>query len=373
MVIAIDTRFLSSNYLVAHDNFLYECLKKLTIRYCEHEFIFIFDRPYDETLIFSNNIRPVIVSPLALDPMLSRIWYTMKIPGILKKYHAKIFLSQGGSYLFHTNISQCLLLNDLGVYRHPGLIKSRSLLHQKFIPFFIRKANRIITSSEFSKSIIEKKYGFPKNKIDIIYHGVSELFVPITFEKKESIKTAYASGHEYFLFAGMIHPENNLVNLLKAFSEFKKRQKSSMKLLLVGTLLWKKQVFSNLLNSFRFKADVILLEYVDQEELSKITAAAYGVVYPKNFEGFGVQPLDAMKCLVPVLAGYGSTIAEMGKEAILYFDAENHMAIAQKMMELFKDENLRKELIRKGSARVACFTWDKTAELLLNSIIKAQG
>ena len=161
------------------------------------------------------------------------------------------------------------------------------------------------------------------------------------------------------------------MNLLKAFSLFKKRQQTGMKLVFIGRLAWKYESFTASLKTYKYRNDVVLTWYVPEEELVNIIGAAYGMVYPSLFEGFGVPVLEAMKCEVPVITSYGSAMQEIAKEAALYADPAHHTDIADKMMLLYKDENLRKEMIQKGKQVIKEYNWDNTAALLWQCILKA--
>jgi glycosyltransferase involved in cell wall biosynthesis len=205
----------------------------------------------------------------------------------------------------------------------------------------------------------------------VVYSAAKEIFKPVNIETAEETKKKYTGGAEYFLYIGAIHPRKNLVNLLKAFSIFKKRLKSNMKLILVGRLAWKYDSFIQNLRKYKFREDVIMLGYLSEDELVKITGSAYALVYPSLLEGFGVPVLEAMKCHVPVLTSFASSMEEIAKDAALYADAKNFEDIADKMMLIYKDEKLRKELIEKGKIIAARYSWQRTADLLWQSILKA--
>ena len=238
------------------------------------------------------------------------------------------------------------------------------------MPVFLSKAIFIATVSEFSKQDIIRQYKTEATKIDIVFNGVKEIFQPVTEEDKAVMKNKYTEGKEYFVYAGSIHPRKNLMNLLKAFSIFKKRQQTNMKLVLTGRLAWKYESFKENLKSYKYRNDVIMTGYVEQKELVKIIGSAYGLVYPSLFEGFGVPVLEAMRCDVPVITSADSAMQEIAKDAALYTDANNTADMADKMMLLYKDEKLRKELIEKGKKVAGKYDWDKTAELLWQTILK---
>ena len=143
-----------------------------------------------------------------------------------------------------------------------------------------------------------------------------------------------------------------------------------MQLLIAGKPGWKHEEFLENLRLFRFKEEVKLLEYLPLPELVKITASAYSMVYPSLLEGFGLQPLQAMKSGVPVITSIASAMSEICGDAALYADPGNFKDIAIKMMLIFKDENLRKTLIEKAKLQAEKYNWNITASLFWNTIEK---
>ncbi|HMK25431.1 MAG TPA: glycosyltransferase family 1 protein [Chitinophagaceae bacterium] len=372
MRIAVNTRFLLPDYLEGYGYFIYETFRRITANHPEHEFIFIFDRPFDERFVFGKNVKAVVTGPPARHPLLWKLWYDLRIPSILKKYKADVFVSCDGFSSLTTKVPQCLVLHDLAFLHHPSFIKrSHLLFYKKYTPKFLEKAKTIATVSEFSKKDILAHYNTEPGKIDVVFSAARDIFHPASEEEKIVVKNKYTDGKEYFLYAGAIHPRKNLMNLLKAFSVFKKRQQTNMKLILAGRLAWKYGSFTESLKTYKYRNDVLMTGYVQEEELVKITGAAYGLIYPSLFEGFGVPVLEAMQSDVPVITSADSAMQEIAKDAALYADATSYTDIADKMMLLYKDENLRKQLIEKGRQAARQYSWDKTADLLWTSILKA--
>ena len=372
MRIAVNTRFLLNDYLEGYGYFVYETFKRITQNHPEHEFIFIFDRPFDQRFIFSSNIIPVVASPPARHPLLWKWWYNMKVPIILKKYKAGLFVSADGFCSLNTIVPQCLVVHDLSFLHYPSFIKKSHLVfYKRYTPKFLAKANSVATVSQFSKQDILQHYHISSEKINVVYSAAKQNFQPVSEEVKQQIKENYSGNKEYFLYTGAIHPRKNLLNLLKAFSVFKKRQQSSIKLLLAGRLAWKYDSFIKSLETYKYRDDVVLLNYLEENQLVKITASAYAVVYPSLFEGFGVPVLEAMQCEVPVITSSGSAMQEIAGDAALFADAENYNDIAEKMMRLYKDESLRSELIQKGKNIARLYSWDRTAGLLWETMQKA--
>jgi glycosyltransferase involved in cell wall biosynthesis len=185
---------------------------------------------------------------------------------------------------------------------------------------------------------------------------------------RDTVKDNYTEGKEYFLFIGPVYPKENLVNLLKAFSIFKRRQRSNMKFLLLARSEKKHDSPIQNLKAYKYRDDVAILRNLSDEELVKIIGSAYALVY-SSLQGFDVPLLEAMKCQVPAIT-FQSSPDEIAKDAVLYADNESIEDLADKMMLIYKNENLRKELIEKAKTIASQYSWDRTAEMLWRAILK---
>ncbi|HEX7847399.1 MAG TPA: glycosyltransferase family 1 protein [Chitinophagaceae bacterium] len=360
--------------LEGYGYFLRETLRRITITYPQHEFIFLFDRPFDEQFIFSTNVKGVVVGLPARHPLLWKLWYDIKIPAALKKYKADVFVSTDGFCSLATKLPQCLVLHDLAFLHFPEyLSKSGSLYYKRYTPKFLKKAGVVATVSEFSKQDIIKQYGLAAEKIRIIPYAARETFDPIDEEKKQLTREKYSEGKNYFVYAGSIHPRKNLINLLKAFSVFKKKQKSNMKLLIVGRLARKYNSFTESLKTYKYRDDVIVTGYLPESELVNVVGSAYAMVYPSLWEGFGVPVLEAMRCEIPVITSTNSAMQEIAGDAALFADPNDFNEIAEKMMLLYKDEDLRHRLTKKGKLCEEKYSWDSSAQQLWACIEEAVG
>jgi len=370
MIVAVNTRFLLKE-LEGYGYFIHELFKVLVQKHPEHKFYFLFDRAYDERFLYGPNVYPLVVPPQARHPLLWKFWYDIKIPETLKKVKADVFVSPDGFSSLTAKIPQCLIVHDLGFLHHPKTYKKS---HVRFLrrntPKYLTKAKSVITVSEFSKDDIIEYYGIARDKIDIIYNGVKTIFRPVSFDTKEAVKEKYTDGKEYFIYAGAIQPRKNLINLLKAFSIFKKRLQSSMKLVIAGRLAWKNDEFLKLVNNYKYKSDVVLTGYLPEEELAGLMASAYALIYPSLYEGFGVPVAEAMKCRVPVLTSAKTSMQEVACEAGLYFNPNDHVDIADKMMLIYKDEKLKNDLVEKGQTIAIRYNWELAADLLWQVILK---
>ncbi len=372
MTIAVNTRFLLKENLEGFGYFTKEVMQLLTQGYPQHQFHFFFDRSFDKRYIFSANVQGHVVSPPARHPLLWKYWYDVKVALLLRKLKADVFLSPDGQCCLTTKVPQCLVVHDLGFLHYPEFYKrSHQLYLKKYSPQFIKKAKSVLTVSQFSKDDIIKQYQTNEAKISVVYNGVKEVFKPLTFDEQMAVKEKYTGGTEFFLYVGAIHPRKNLVNLLKAFSIFKRRLKSSMKLVLAGRLAWKNEVFITLLQTYKYKEDVVLTGYIAEEDLAQLMGAAYALVYPSLLEGFGVPVVEAMQCGVPVLTSKDSAMQEISEGSALCFDPANIDDIADKLMLIYKDENGRKALIEMGLATAKKYSWQRTADAVWEGMVEA--
>ena len=280
MRIAVNTRLLLKGKLEGIGWFTYQTLERIVRDHPEHEFFFFFDRSYDPSFVFASNVTPVVVHPQARHPILFYIWFEWSIPMMLKKYKIDLFLSPDSYMSLSTKVPTCLVIHDLAFEHYPEhFVLSHRLYWRHYSPLFAKKAKRIATVSTFSKEDISKRYGIALNNIDVVYNGAHDEYKPLSPDERTEVKAKYADGCEYFVFAGALHPRKNIVNLLKAFVIFKQRQRTNMKLVIVGRPAWKYDEVEEMRAEMPFKEDVKWVGYMNVDELSKVIGGAYALVY----------------------------------------------------------------------------------------------
>ncbi len=370
MRIAVNTRLLLKGKLEGIGWFTYQTLIHMVREHPEHEFYFFFDRPYDPQFVFAPNVTPVVVHPQARHPILFYLWFEWSIPFMLRKHKIDLFLSTDGYMSLSTKVPTCLVIHDLAFEHYPEhFVLSHKLYWRHYSPLFARKAKRIATVSTFSKDDIAARYGILPQNIDVVYNGAHEEYVPLTPTKREEVKNKYAEGCEYFVFAGALHPRKNIVNLLKAFVAFKKRQRTNMKLVIAGRPAWKYEEVEEMRLTMPYKEDVKWVGYMNVDELSDVIGGAYALLYASLFEGFGIPILEALQCDVPAIVSNTSSMPEVAGDAALLVDPTDPEDIATKMHTLYKDESLRKQLIANARVQIKKFSWQSSSEKLWNCMM----
>ena len=338
----------------------------------EVEFYFFFDRPFHEKFLFGPNVTPVVLSPPARHPFLFYIWFEFSVARALEKIKPDVFLSTDGLTCLKTNVPRVTVIHDLAFEHYPkdlGIIVRNYL--QKFTPQVARASERVIAVSEFTKQDIIQYYGIDPQKIDVVYNDASEFFAPCSDEESEVTRQKFTNGQPYFMFVGAIHPRKNLVNLFQAFDLFKKQTYSPAKLLIVGRKAWKSDEITKAFSEMKFQSDVIFTGRVKDEELRLLYGAALANVYVPTLEGFGIPIVEAQKCDCPVITSNVSSMPEVAGESALLVDPFNVNEIAHALQEIWKDPGLRITLQYLGRKNLRRFSWDNSAALLWESVLKA--
>ncbi len=369
--IAVNTRLLLKNKLEGIGWFTYESLKRIVLSYPEHEFFFIFDRKFDDSFVFANNVKPIVVGPQARHPILHYLWFEHSIPGVLRKIKPDIFLSPDAYCSLNTNTKTLVVIHDLN-FEHfpehmPWLVRK---YYKYYTPLFAKKADRIATVSEFSKDDIVEQYGVSPDKVDVVYNGANENFKPVADKVKIETKEKYTGSSDFFVFIGALNPRKNLVNLFKAFDIYKSRNKSKVVLVVVGEKMWWTGDLKSAYGNMQYKADVIFTGRLEPEELYKVVGSALAVAYVSIFEGFGIPIVEAWYAETAVITSNVTSMPEIAGDAALIVDPFKPESIADAMKSITFDDILRQKLIEKGRKERKRFSWDKTADNLWDSIEK---
>jgi glycosyltransferase involved in cell wall biosynthesis len=369
--IVVNTRLLLKNKLDGIGWFSYQTLKRMTQNNPDVHFVFLFDRDYDDEFIFSDNITPLVLGPQARHPFLYYAWFHMSVKNLLNRMNPDLFLSPDGFLSPGARCKQLPVIHDINFLHNPKDLKPlTSKYYNHFFPKYAKLATRIATVSEYSKADISKNYQIDANKIDVVYNGINEGFAPLSEPSQQIIRDKFSQGKPYFLFVGSQSPRKNLNRLIAAFDLFKEQTQSDYKLVLVGAVYSSEGDVKRVIDKSKFKNDIIFTGRQPQEELEKIMASAFALTFVPYFEGFGIPIVEALQCEIPVICSRTTSMPEIAGEAGLLVNPYEVTSISDGMVELFHNSKLRNQLIEKGKTRKDCFSWDKSADLLWNSITK---
>ncbi len=245
-------------------------------------------------------------------------------------------------------------IHDLSFLYYPeSFSKSYRVYYKAVTPRILDLSDIIITVSNYEKNMISLLYPLIKQKINVIYSGVDEVF----FEDKEVKKG------DYILYVGNLSERKNFAGLLKAFGRIYKE--IDKKLVVVGMKpdimrLGKniKNILENIPKDYiEFKGQIN-----DKRVLSSIYSKALAFVFPSFYESFGFPPLEAMASGAPVIVSSRGALPEICGDAAIYVDPSKSDSIAEGIVKVVKNKNLRHSLIEKGKERAKVFRWSKSIE-----------
>lgn len=370
--IAVNTRLLLKNKLEGIGWFSYENLKRITTQHKEHQFFFIFDRKYDESFIFSDNITPLVTPPQARHPVLYYLWFEQSIPRLLKKLQPDLFFSPDGYLSLASPVKSMNVFHDLNFEHYPDdLPYPERTFYRHYFPLYAHKASRIATVSEFSKQDIVDQYKVSPDKIDVVYNGANESYAPIPDSEKVMVRTKYTQGAPYFAFVGALHPRKNLTNLFKAFDLFRKETGHEVKLLIIGQKKWWTKPIKEAYDGMQFQHDVVFCGRLDPVELNRVISSAMALTYVSYFEGFGIPILEAFYCETPVITSNITSMPEVAGDAAILVDPFSINSICEGMCRIAIEPGLADDLNEKARVQREKFTWQKSADRLWASMEKA--
>jgi glycosyltransferase involved in cell wall biosynthesis len=260
-------------------------------------------------------------------------------------------------------------IHDLSFEHLPGTFKRRSRTQLRMtVRHSARRASRILSLSEHTRRDIIETYGIDAERVSTIPLAAAEHFGPIDDNRElQRVRHTYGIDGDYILSVGSIQPRKNLARLIRAYALL--RENCSIdklpKLVLVGKCAWLYDETLRTLDKAGVKDTVVLTGYVPEGDLPALYYGALCFVYPSYFEGFGLPPLEAMKCGTPVIVGDRTSLPEVVGDAALAIDPFDVEAIAGAIMRLIDDSALRRELSVKGQERSRTFSWLDTARKTL--------
>ncbi len=371
MKIAVNTRLLLKNKLEGIGWFTYESLRRIVKSHPEHEFYFIFDREYDDSFIFADNVTPIVVGPPARHPILHYIWYEISIPRILKKIDPDIFISPDAFISLSSKYPDIIVIHDINFEHFPEHMPRLWRKYYKyFTPKYAKKARRILTVSEYSKNDIVDHYNINPDKIDVVFNGSGDKFKPVSAEIKLETRKKFSENYPYFVFVGALNPRKNLANIFKAFDSFKSMHTLNIKFVVVGEKMYWSDDIKLAYETMEHKEDVVFTGRLEPDVLSKVIGSAIALVYASFFEGFGIPIIEAFNAEVPVITSNVTAMPEIAGNAALLVDPASAEQIALAMQKVSQDSEFAQSLIQLGKIRRNDFSWDKTAENVWNSIEK---
>jgi glycosyltransferase involved in cell wall biosynthesis len=293
-------------------------------------------------------------------------WRHLRLPLAMRKDGVDLHFSP--SY-FVPLVEVCpavVVVHDITFKVHPEwFAKDRRFLFDDLFWRKVKRTERIVTVSEYSKQDIIEILGVEPSRISVIHGAADEFFRPVRDEKRlAAVREKYGLAPGFLFTVGAIHTRRNLERLIEAVSEASRSLREELELLIVGspaTFTPPVDIWGTA-RRCGMEDRVTHLRYVSEEDLLLLYNACALFVYPSLYEGFGLPVIEAMACGMPVACSNVTSLPEVAGDAASFFDPLNVEEMAGAVAGIIADVELREELGRAGLRRSSSFTWRKTAE-----------
>jgi len=297
----------------------------------------------------------------------NRFWWNLwALPNYLRQNPVDIFHTQYiAPFWLPKNIKLVLTIHDISFNFFPKYIKKSDLFFLKtLLPRSIRRADKIITVSQSEQEQIINFYKIQPEKIDFVYNGVDyENFAKeFSEEEKEKVRQKYNLPQKFLLYIGTFQPRKNIPVLIKAIKSL------DIKLILAGNRNARNfdKKINEVIEKNNFQNKVIFPGWIDEEDKPALLQIADCFVFPSLYEGFGIPIVEAMAAGTPVISSNKTSLPEVGKDGALFCDPKNTDEFSKRIYQAIADENLKADIIKRGSEIAKLYSWQKTAEKTLN-------
>ncbi len=312
------------------------------------------------------------------DDWMARLWHRLRLPIPVETITGPLDVFYSPDFVLpptRRGTRTLLTVHDLSFRRYPEhFVPSLAAYLNRVVPQSVARADRVLADSEATRADLTTYWDVPLEKVTVLYSGVDARFRPQPqTEQTESAQALerqrlqqYGIGERpYVLSVGTIQPRKNYLRLIRAFTSLSVC--AGWQLVIAGGQGW--LCDDVLAEAARHRERVLVTGFVADEDLPALYRQAALFVFPSLYEGFGLPVLEAMACGTPVVCSNVSSLPEVAGDAAVLVSPHDVEALAAGMERVLSDARLRHEMIERGKARAALFTWERAAEQLLTLLV----
>jgi len=281
-------------------------------------------------------------------------------PARLRRLRADLYFGPAGLLpLGDVGLPAVVTAHDMAIYRHPEWFPGRQWLSLRLVvPRSMRRAAAVVAVSACTARDVAELFGVEAGRLEVVPEGVASSFRPLPGERLEAVRLRYSLPRRFVLFVSTIEPRKNLLTLLEAWNGMRERPP----LVVAGSWGWNHEGVRERMERVGGAADLRLLGAVPPHDLPGLYNLATCLAHPAWYEGFGLTPLEAMACGLPVVASSASSLPEVVGDAGLLVDPANVEGWTEALERMCGDADLRATLRRRGILRAAELTWGRAAQ-----------
>ncbi|MFN2118527.1 MAG: glycosyltransferase family 4 protein [Candidatus Promineifilaceae bacterium] len=301
---------------------------------------------------------------------LYRLWYRLRLPVPVQLFSGRLDLFHSPDFVLPPisgDIPTLLTVHDLSFIHFPDTFPPVLVNYlNRVVPWSVSRAAHVLADSNSTKMDLMEQWAVPEDKITVLYSGVNQDYQPVKDPLLlDKVKKIYDLGDApYLLSVGTIQPRKNYQMLIQAFASIAGSYPHN--LFIAGGKGWLEDNMMAEAARQGIADRVRFLGFIADEHLSALYSAASLFLFPSLYEGFGLPVLEAMACGVPAVISNSSSLPEVGGEAALHLDPRQPEAWSEGMDRVLSDPGLAAAMVDAGFEQVQRFSWEKSAQELLD-------
>jgi len=364
MNIALDGNEANIRNRVGSGTYAFELLRQFSQNKNHQFYVYLKNKPLSDLPQETKNFKYIVFGP-------KKLWTQFALP--IKLFIDKkidIFFTLGHYGPRFSSVKYIVTIFDLSYLHFPQLFKKNDLYQlNKWSRYSIKNASHIFAISEATKNDLIESYGVNPAKITNTYLGYDHKhFKPQSQVKINQVKKKFNINSDYILAVGTLQPRKNYSKLIESFKNITNSTKSSLKLVIAGKKGWLYEPILQKAKEIGIKDKVIFTDFVANADLPALISGAIAYVLPSLWEGFGIPAIEAQACKTPVVVSNVSSLPEVVGDSAIQVNPQRLDSITKGIKKIISNEELRKNLIYKGSQNIKRFSWEKCARETLTKI-----
>ncbi len=296
-------------------------------------------------------------------------WIVFQLPAVLRRHRIDAFYSLNTKFPL-SEVPAFATVHGVEWYFYPqGYRRLERLKQWLWFQLAVRRSAGIVTFAQHTLRDVMRIHPGCDRPIRVVAEGVDPMFRPLPADARaQAVLERWGIETPFVLSVCSLEPRKNIDGLLRAYARLRERLPATPQLVLVGRSAWRAEGLKALAASLGIADRVRFTGYLPDDDLVQVYNRARVFVYPSKYEGFGLPPLEAMRCGVPVVTSDRSATGEVAAGAAVLIDPDSDADLGDGLYRALTDERLRHQLIEAGFARVPLYSWPAMAEGILGFV-----